>query len=313
MTPLSPSMPDRNGKRATLLAVLAVVVLTVLRFSVLLPYPVVLQFVTRGRVAGYSLGALLLALCVGFFCLAQQSEPEDLLQYGVLLPFAVLSLVMGEVAMRHSRFERRMLYSSLGGVIALVLVWVAFVVVSPVSPDEFVKVYLHKLLAAEAGAVGALQDDFQAVLFKCYPALLLLNIFLVVWLNFFILLKRHPSAFASEDIAHAELPEGFLVLLVGTLVLICLGYLIEHPQLERLSFNLAIVVGAIYFFQGLAVCAFYINKFKGMLFIKPVLYLLIFMQLPMFVSLLGIFDYWFDFRGLKKLTTSNPSSHKESS
>lgn len=60
--------------------------------------------------------------------------------------------------------------------------------------------------------------------------------------------------------------------------------------------NILAVTMAAYFFQGLAVFTHFLNRFRIYGFWRLLAYFLIFFQMFVFISGLGILDYWFDFR-----------------
>jgi uncharacterized protein YybS (DUF2232 family) len=93
--------------------------------------------------------------------------------------------------------------------------------------------------------------------------------------------------------------------------LIVSGFVMFIPGVElfrTLAANLLLVFGACYFFQGLAIIAFYLNKNKIPRFVRGVVYLFIVFQqiFTLLVVGLGLFDLWVDFRRLRKQDL-NPS------
>lgn len=67
-------------------------------------------------------------------------------------------------------------------------------------------------------------------------------------------------------------------------------------SLEKISLNIVIVSVVAFFFQGLAVTEFLTRTFRFGPFSKMVLYILIVLQLAPAVVLIGLTDYWVDFR-----------------
>ena len=67
-------------------------------------------------------------------------------------------------------------------------------------------------------------------------------------------------------------------------------------SLEKISLNIVIVSVVAYFFQGLAITEFLTRTFRFGPFSKMVLYILIVLQLAPAVVLIGLTDYWVDFR-----------------
>ncbi|MCB0377640.1 MAG: DUF2232 domain-containing protein [Bdellovibrionales bacterium] len=99
------------------------------------------------------------------------------------------------------------------------------------------------------------------------------------------------------------LPDWMIWIFIGSL-----GATFALPQLPELSIiggNVLSVTLAAYFFQGLAVFTCFLDSLKIYGFWRMLAYFLVFFQLFIFVSGLGILDYWFDFREqLKNKLTS---------
>jgi uncharacterized protein YybS (DUF2232 family) len=92
---------------------------------------------------------------------------------------------------------------------------------------------------------------------------------------------------------------------------IACGFALFIPGVESvkaIAANLLLVFSACYFFQGLAIIAFYFNKNNVPRFVRGVVYLFIVFQqiFTMIVVGLGLFDLWVDFRRLRKQDL-NPS------
>lgn len=80
-------------------------------------------------------------------------------------------------------------------------------------------------------------------------------------------------------------------------------YLIGSSVLYVVAVNVLIVLAAIYFFQGLAVASFFFRaKFSPLMrLIGYAAFLLFFQVGAVVVILMGLADFWFDFRKLKKV------------
>ena len=68
--------------------------------------------------------------------------------------------------------------------------------------------------------------------------------------------------------------------------------------LKLFGSNLLLVLGTVYFFQGLAIVAFYFERWRVPLFVRGFVYAVFFLGrvVSMGVAVLGLFDVWFDFR-----------------
>jgi hypothetical protein len=80
-------------------------------------------------------------------------------------------------------------------------------------------------------------------------------------------------------------------------------YLLRSGLLGWSILNLLIIAGFVYFFQGLAIISFFSRKRLSPL-MRMAGWLLIFLFIQMFavvIIILGLFDFWFDFRKLKSV------------
>jgi hypothetical protein len=68
------------------------------------------------------------------------------------------------------------------------------------------------------------------------------------------------------------------------------------PALAVLGANIVNVCFVLYFFQGLAVLEVFLNSLKAGLFMRVLAYVLLVGQLFFVLSLVGLIDYWVDFR-----------------
>ena len=124
----------------------------------------------------------------------------------------------------------------------------------------------------------------------------------ISWLNLLIS-RRYCRAAAIESCVREKLtlwktPEFFVwfVIAAGLMLLLPVG------DLKLPGINILIVTGTIYFLQGLAIVAFYFERWKLPFFVKGFVYAVLFLQqfASMATAVLGLFDVWFDFRKLAK-------------
>ncbi|MGC9195501.1 MAG: DUF2232 domain-containing protein [Syntrophobacteraceae bacterium] len=125
---------------------------------------------------------------------------------------------------------------------------------------------------------------------------------LISWLNLLIC-RRYcgagaPQLCREQDLSLWKSPEHLVWAAIVS------GFLLLVPwnALSLVGSNLIRVVGTIYFFQGIAIVAFYFQRSKIPLFVKALMYGLLFMTdgTRIGVAALGLFDVWFDFRKLNK-------------
>jgi hypothetical protein len=70
----------------------------------------------------------------------------------------------------------------------------------------------------------------------------------------------------------------------------------HRPGVEAISLNFLNVCAVIYFFQGLAVLGKYFETFKISFFWRLMWVMILVIQLPILMALIGLIDYWADFR-----------------
>ncbi len=144
--------------------------------------------------------------------------------------------------------------------------------------------------------------DTVPLMVKTLPGVIIASTLGVSWINLLVARRYCRTAAAelctSEKLTSWKSPE-FIVWFViagGLMVLLPVG------DLKFPGINLLIVTSAIYFLQGLAIMAFFFERWKLPLFVKGFVYALLFLQqfASMATAALGLFDTWFDFRKLAK-------------
>jgi uncharacterized protein YybS (DUF2232 family) len=137
---------------------------------------------------------------------------------------------------------------------------------------------------------------------RIMPGVLMACTLGISWLNLLISL-RYCRAAAIESCVREKLtlwkaPE-FIVwfVIAGGLIL-----LLPVGDLKLAAINLLIVTGTIYFLQGVAIVAFYLERWKLPVYVKGFVYAMVFLQqfASMATAALGLFDVWFDFRKPRK-------------
>lgn len=103
---------------------------------------------------------------------------------------------------------------------------------------------------------------------------------------------------ASRHLGQFRLPDAFIWLLIVS-VFFAFAKLGTIPTwIPILASNVLNVLALLFFFQGLAVVTKTLHVLRVGLFWQFLFFILIVFQLFLFVSVLGLFDYWIDFRSL---------------
>jgi hypothetical protein len=98
----------------------------------------------------------------------------------------------------------------------------------------------------------------------------------------------------KERLSDFKLPDYFIWFFIGSL-LATFGK-IGAPEIENIGTNILNVSAFLYFLQGLAVLGRYFLVFRVSTFWRVIWVLLFVVQMPMLLGIIGIVDYWVDFR-----------------
>src|SRR5918995_1670643 len=171
---------------------------------------------------------------------------------------------------------------------------------------------MHEKMGFPQESIAILKErtpEIAEMVLHLLPSAAFVSLALIVLFNVTLLCRRFPEK-RPQWVALMSLREwkapDYLVWGV-----IASGFAMFIPGLESirtLAANLLLIFGACYFFQGLAIIAFYFNKNNVPRFVRGVVYLFIVFQqiFTMIVVGLGLFDLWVDFRRLRKQDL-NPS------
>ncbi|MBW2466744.1 MAG: DUF2232 domain-containing protein [Deltaproteobacteria bacterium] len=143
---------------------------------------------------------------------------------------------------------------------------------------------------------------------KVLPALLMSAVITITWMNLvlgnWLLKKKDKELTVWSDYIEWKLPESLVWLVISAGIMV---FLLPTP-IDSIGLNILIVCITVYFFQGLAIVASLLNKWSVPMFIRVLIYALIFIQTYgiIILSFLGLADVWADFR---KLNQSGENPH----
>lgn len=143
--------------------------------------------------------------------------------------------------------------------------------------------------------------QFRQIIARIFPSFMLASILFTVWINIvlgtWLLKKKDPSSVPWKNFRDWKLPEPLVWLVAVAL----LGMLLPLQVVNTVAYNMVLVLGVTYFFQGLAVLTNLLVKWSIPPFFRVFFYALAFIPgygiLPF--SLIGIADVWADFRKLQ--------------
>ena len=173
-------------------------------------------------------------------------------------------------------------------------------------------VQMQEKMGFPAESVALLKErtpQIAEMILQLLPAVAFISVALMVLFNVILLCRRFPEKRAAwlscANLKEWKAPEWIVWVLIGA------GFALFVPGLSFVSSiaaNVLLVLGACYFFQGLAIVSFFFHKNNVPRFVRGVVYLFIIFQqvFTLLVVGLGLFDLWVDFRRLRKQDL-NPS------
>jgi len=225
--------------------------------------------------------------------------------------FSVLGLILSEI------FRRKMSIgtSVLLGTCLLLLMGLLVLAVAGLrknlGPLEMVYAYLlesleetarlYSQVGADPEKAGAFQETLKAlkeVVALIYPSLMIVGSAFVVWLNVImsrpLFIKRNLEVPDFGALDRWKSPE----LMVWGLIAAGFSLFLSFSPLRLVAVNALVIMLAIYFFHGLSVLLFYLNKYRVPPWMRVGVYALILLQqiLVVGVTMAGLFDQWIDLR-----------------
>ena len=165
--------------------------------------------------------------------------------------------------------------------------------------DEALKTY-QKSEKIPAESLYLLTQTFSQIkerLSQLMPAILACIGLFTVWMAMVLgnrLLSKNNGQSPWPEYQYWQLPDKLVWFVIAAASLV----LLPLSMARTVGFNLLLIASVIYCFQGLAIVLFFLNKWKAPLFIRSLLYVIIFFQSlgTLFLSVIGLADVWFDFR-----------------
>jgi len=142
------------------------------------------------------------------------------------------------------------------------------------------------------------KEEIRQILIRITPALFAAGFLFLGWLNFLVargMLKRKSIHILSgEPLNTWKTPEAMIWGIIGSFAFL----LMPVGGLKIIGLNGLIIFMTIYFFQGIAIVSYYLEKKKIPVPLRVLFYGLIGLQqiLTLIVVGLGIFDVWINFR-----------------
>ncbi|MFO7884200.1 MAG: DUF2232 domain-containing protein [Desulfobacteraceae bacterium] len=280
--------------------------------SLLLPMPVLVYRLKLGRKMGAVIASavfcIILAVAGGIYI--------DLLFYAALL---LIGFFLGEYLERPLSIEKTGVYTCLTTIGICTLGTLLFSaaagqnIVSIVSEYISTNIDLTLKLYYEMGVpqenidlmINA-SDTIKYVVVRILPALITAMLIFEIWLNILFikkfLAKKEITIARLEGLNQWRAPEH----LVWAAIFLGIFIVLPVQALKITGINLLIVLMPVYFFQGIAVVSYFIEKKRFPVFLKVLIYSIIAIQqiFLLLVMGLGFFDTWINFRKLDTMKSS---------
>ncbi len=140
-----------------------------------------------------------------------------------------------------------------------------------------------------------------SVLTSYVPGIFIATLFVALAMGFMLEVRvsqlfqiRHSKVASGLKWLEFRLPDIFIwvSLFAGLFSLVN----VNQPILQKISINVVIVSAVAFFFQGISVLEFLSRAFRFGPISKAIMYTLVILQLAPAVVLVGLIDYWVDFR-----------------
>lgn len=269
--------------------------------SILTPCPQIFCYLRLGRWAGISISVLLAML---FSAVAPKLGLAYFLQFGLL------GILISEAILRKYSVVKSftLTVSIITGLVLFVLGYLSSL--ENISTGDAVKIFSERVIAKslsfneKAGLstvdVKEMQDlapAFADMMSTLYPSLIVVAIMVSLWLNIMVIgrvMKRIGGQVPFEKLSSWKAPEQ----LVWGVIFGGVALILPIDSFREIGINVLVILFVIYFFQGMAIVSFYLNKRKAPGLVKGVGYLIAIRFLAILVAVLGLFDMWADFRKL---------------
>jgi uncharacterized protein YybS (DUF2232 family) len=299
-----------NGVLITCLVLAASLIIPIFGIfcSLLLPLPILYYRIKLGR----TIGALIPTIALVMMVIVMNTFPFDIGFVAVLL---IIGFSLGELFGSQISIEKTMLITGslvfFGGAFC-------FILISAVSGnnlyDEFARsvTYNREFLLALYRNMGLpsenipdfmrFLDEIQKIVIRILPALAITSTFFIIWINLLLgrmLLKSKQMQYPDYGRLNIWRAPDYLVWgVIGCGLLI----LIPDDMAKIIGLNGLIALMMIYFFQGIAIVAFFFEKKQVPRFAKIMLYaLLVLQEVLLVVIAIGFIDVWANFRKLEKI------------
>lgn len=303
-----------NGTGITILLFIASLYLPVIGFActLLIPLPILFYRSKLGRKAGVIIAGV--TFIVMFIFLGRISIDIILFAELLLLGFVLSELIQADLSIEKTLFYTCMVILGTGllgvafygviankGIVTLISEYVAKNLELTLSLYQSMGVSEENL-----ELISRSLDRLQYVMIRIVPSLIFSGTLFVAWASLLfakpMMISRtlfYPD-FGPLSLWKAPEPLVWGVIACGVTLLL------RDSTIKILGLNGLIILATIYFYQGIAIVAFFFEKIRLPRIIRIVIYSLIAIQQLLLIVVIGMgfFDMWLNFRRLGKEPTN---------
>jgi uncharacterized protein YybS (DUF2232 family) len=282
---------------------------------IMTPLPMIFCYFRLGR--NQALAALVIAIGVVSVVLELLGRSASL---PVLAMIGFTGILLAEILQRRYSLEKTFILASL----ALFFSGLGFILYyaaqARIEPSSLVEMYIAGILRENLKLYGQMNISEEQIrlvrdnsaeitrfFVGIFPALALVGAMTTVWFNLLAgrsLLRGSANGFPEfGDLTLWKTPDRLVWVLIaaGLMMLIpedWLEMVVPGETLVIMGMNILIVCCLIYFFQGMAITAFFFRLKNISVIFRWLFYMLLAVQqyTIVFVIALGLFDLWIDFR-----------------
>jgi uncharacterized protein YybS (DUF2232 family) len=261
--------------------------------------------------SGSRVGAAIVLVSAGV--LAVVADPATMLLY--LLQCAVISVALPIVLARGNGGARAIVVAVAVNVLLFAVAALLYSATAQVDLHGIIRkgidasiaqtVSLYEKSGLKGEELQLFLDGMQQagrLIGRTYPALIIVGLGSVAGITLACLVRlapKLPRPLTVGSFRDFRNPDH----LVWALILAGFAMLLKDGMVTGAALNVLIVALTFYFFQGMAIVAFFFNRFATPAFMRTLFYLFLAFQpyLAIGVAVLGVFDLWGNFRSPKKL------------
>lgn len=318
--------PELTLSRLVFLTISSVLICLSFLLTILTPYPMALGLLLFGRKKG------LVAILIGGI-LVSYTSLYVFKEIGFIVFYLVSAFIsIGTIELLKRTINPVRIVLILGSILFLTMVGLTTVSVKQSGLNfenyivsEFKKssdllslqkknIETKEGLSEETMQVLSLLDNPENMakeVVKVIPSYAFMTIFLMLWVNVFLILKSQrllpfstERKFSEKVLLNFRMPDYCIWPVIGALVLAILGEEI-HPSAVVVGTSILRCFGVFYFFQGLGIYIDFLDAIKLKGFLRTLLFVFTVVTANQVLAAIGLFDMFVNFRKyLMKMTRS---------